>query len=67
MRSLVDDVIANRRGEILGLCVAMLFANVALEKLGGYFLNFYHARITTWVAAADRQTLHSCILQAKPQ
>lgn len=67
VRSLVDDVIANRRSEILGLYVAPLFATVALERLGGYFLNFYHARINTLVAAAERQILHARILRAKPQ
>ncbi len=66
VRSLVDDVIANRRGEVLGFYLAGLFATVALERTASYFLNLYHARVSTSVTANEQRVLHDRILRAKP-
>lgn len=67
VRSLVDDVIAHRRAEILGFYLAGLFATVALERMAAYLLNLYHARVSTLVTANERRILHDRVLRAKPQ
>lgn len=66
VRYLIDNVIATRRFDVLGLFLLGLVGTVVVERLLGYEVNVYHACTNHRVVANEQRLLYERVQNARP-